>query len=261
MTRHSPPPAWKLPEGVNPSLWQYANTPRLATEEDEYFEGHPLFRFDSEVLADRFQTPAPLVDLGCGAGRHSLQFAARGFPVVAVDLSQSMLREVDRKARQAGTPLAPVQANLCRLTCFAEESFHYAISMFSTLGMIRGSAARRKALGEAYRILRPGGRLALHAHNIWLNLKDPQGRSWLAGQVWARARRSPNFGDRRMTYRGVSNMEVHLFTWRELSNDLKAAGFRIDEVLAIDEINAQPIARPWLLPTIRAGGWIVFASK
>ncbi len=257
----TPPPAWRLPEGVNPSLWQYANTPRLATEEDEYFEGHPLFRFDSEALKTRFIEPGPLVDLGCGAGRHSLQFAGRGFPVAAVDLSAAMLGELARKADAAGLRLDTVQANLCRLGCFPDATFTYSISMFSTLGMIRGRESRRKALAEAHRILRPGGRLALHAHNIWLNLKDPQGRFWLMGQgmKWLTGR--PGFGDRKMTYRGIADMEVHLFTWGELVRDIRSAGFRIDEVLPIDAIRAEPIAVPWLGQSVRAGGWIVFASR
>jgi len=256
-----PPPAWRLPDGVNPSLWEYAHTPRLATEEDEYFDGHPLFRADTEALIARFTEPGPLVDLGCGAGRHSLQFARRGFPVVAVDLSAPMLRELGRKAESEHREIDLVQANLCQLGCFPDQSFSYALSMFSTLGMIRGSKVRRQALCEAYRILKPGGRLALHAHNAWLNLRDPQGRFWLMGQALKWIARRPDVGDRRMTYRGISGMEVHLFTWRELSREIRRAGFRIDEVLPIDAIRSRPIAAPWLGHGVRAGGWIVFASR
>ena len=52
-----PPPAWQLPEGVDPALWRYAHTPRLAVEEDEYFAGHPLFARDARLLDDRFVEP------------------------------------------------------------------------------------------------------------------------------------------------------------------------------------------------------------
>jgi SAM-dependent methyltransferase len=255
------PPSWRLPEGVNASLWEYTHTPRLADEEDAYFRGHPLFEADARALDDRFVAPGLLVDLGCGTGRHALRFARRGFPVVAVDLSHAMLRALDARARAEGVPLLGVEANLCRLGAFRDATFDYALSMFSTLGMIRGAPARRKALAETYRVLKPGGRLALHAHNLWLNLRDPQGRAWLAGQLAKALLRRPDAGDRRMTYRGIPGMEVHLFRWGELSRDLRGAGFRIDEVLPIDAVRSRPIAAPWLAHSIRAGGWIIFASR
>ena len=132
--------------------------------------------------------------------------------------------------------------------------------MFSTLGMIRAATARRQALAEACRILRPGGRLALHAHNLWLNLRDPQGRLWLLGQFGRGPRGQTDLGDRRMTYRGIPGMEVHLYRWGELRRELRDAGFRIDEVIPLDDA---PIADrpPLAAPGIRAGGWIVFARK
>ncbi len=133
--------------------------------------------------------------------------------------------------------------------------------MFSTLGMIRGGPARRRALAEAYRVLRPGGRLALHAHNVWLNLHDPQGRGWLLGQLGRKFAGAGERGDRRMTYRGIPGMEVHLFTLAELAADVRSAGFRIAEVLPIDAVTARPIPAPWLAQGWRAGGWLLFLER
>jgi SAM-dependent methyltransferase len=261
MTESPVPPTWKLPRGVNASLWQYAHTPRLADEEDGYFDGHPLFRTDRRLVDERFTEPGPLVDLGCGTGRHAIRFARRGFPVAAVELSGAMLRSVGAKAASERLEILRVRANLCDLGCFPDATFAYALSMFSTLGMVRGRSARFRALSETFRVLRPGGRLALHAHNLWLNLHDPQGRLWLLGHLARSAARLGEVGDRRMTYRGIPGMEVHLFRWGELNRDLRSAGFRIDEVVALDAVRATPIATPWLLPGLRAGGWVVFASR
>jgi SAM-dependent methyltransferase len=255
------PPAWRLPEGVDAPLWQYTHTPRLAAEEDAYFADHALFRADALALDERFTIPGRLVDLGCGAGRHAIRFALRGFPVVAVDLSRPMLERVGDKAGAAGVSLLPVEANLCRLGCFPDRVFDYALSMFSTLGMIRGRGARRQALAEAARILRPSGRLALHAHNLWLNLRDRQGRAWLLRQAWRALFAPDDLGERRMTYRGIPGMRVHLYRWRELRRELRDAGFRIDEVLPLEEVSSEPIPTPWLAHAFRAGGWIVFASR
>ena len=183
--------------------------------------------------------------------------------MTAVDLSRPMLEVVAAKARRDGLTgnLACLQANLTRLDAIPDGSFAYALSMFSTLGMIRGAAARRRALREACRVLRPGGRLALHAHNVWLNLGDPQGRRWLLSQLGRGLSGRAAFGDRTMTYRGVAGMQVHLYRWAELAADLRSAGFRVDEVIPIDAVDARTISAPWLFGRARAGGWIVFASR
>jgi len=262
MSARRPPPTWRLPRGVDAPLWEYQNTARLAAEEDAYFAGHPLFDADADALDRRFRESGRLVDLGCGAGRHAIRFATRGFEVVAIDLAQPMLQVVGRKADEAGASLLPLRANLCDLGCLPTASFDYATSMFSTLGMIRGRDARRQALAEAARVLKPGGRLALHAHNVWLNLRDSQGRRWLLRQGFRLlGRNRGEFGDRRMTYRGIPGMEVHLFRWGELSRELARAGFRIDEALPLDEVTAQPIPNPRRFPSLRAGGWLVFATR
>jgi ubiquinone/menaquinone biosynthesis C-methylase UbiE len=255
------PPAWRLPEGVDGPLWQYTHTPRLAADEDAYFADHALFRVDERALDERFTAGGRLVDLGCGAGRHAIRFAQKGFSVTAVDLSRSMLHLVGLKAQAAGIELSCVQANLCRLGCFPDQAFDYALSMFSTLGMIRGNAPRHRALLEARRILRPGGRIALHVHNLWLNFRDSQGRAWLVRHAWKALRRQTELGDRRMSYRGIASMHVHLYRWRELKRELRTTGFRIDEVLPLEDVSYEPIRLPWLAHPWRAGGWIIFASR
>ncbi|MEW4567918.1 methyltransferase domain-containing protein [Tautonia sp. JC769] len=245
---------------MNPALWEYTNSARLAQEEEAYFTEDPLTQADEAILHDTFREPCRLIDLGCGAGRLSLSFARRGFRVTAVDLSSAMLEVLGRSAASEMLTVHRVRANLCRLEGFADASFDAAICMYSTLGMITGPSARRATLASARRILRPGGMMALHAHNLWLNLRDRQGRAWLLGEL-GRQILGKGTGDRPMTYRGIPGITVHLYRWTELKHELIAAGFRIRSVVALDSIHARPIRYPRVLHAMRAGGWILVVER
>ena len=43
-----------------------------------------------------------ILDLGCGTGRHAVEFAKRGFDVTGVDFSEAMLSRARERANAAG---------------------------------------------------------------------------------------------------------------------------------------------------------------
>jgi len=100
--------------------------------------------------------PASGPHLECAAGVGSLacSLARRGREVVAADRSLRSLRELDRRARQAGLSarVLPVVADITRLP-FDDESFASATSA-ETLEHLPDDAA---AAGELARVLRHGG--------------------------------------------------------------------------------------------------------
>jgi tellurite methyltransferase len=73
----------------------YARTPT------EYIWGTDPTEFAREVSA-LLQPGARVLDLGCGEGRDSVFFAARGCDVTGVDVSASGLRKAERLARARG---------------------------------------------------------------------------------------------------------------------------------------------------------------
>ncbi len=251
-------PQWRLPPGVTRGLWQYAQADHIADHYDDYFAQNSLFDFDRAVLERHFTQPGLLVDLGCGTGRLLVPFTRRGFRGLAVDLSMPMLEVVGQKAAEEQLPIDRLRANLTELDCLRDGVADYCISMFSTLGMIRGRANRLKALSHTRRILKPGGKFVLHIHNRWYNLFDPQGRVWLAKNLLASlAGRDQEPGDKFFDYRGIPNMFLHVFTRREIKADLRRAGFRIVEFIALDTQRRHALRRPWLFGRLRANGWIV----
>jgi ubiquinone/menaquinone biosynthesis C-methylase UbiE len=243
---------------VSRGVWEYAQSERIAGQYDAFFSRNRLFDFDQEVLFEQFTVPGLVVDLGCGTGRTLVALARRGFRTLGVDLSQHMLRIVGQKASQEGLTVGRLQANLVELDCLRARSAEYCTCLFSTLGMIRGHKNRRRVLAHAFRILKPGGLFAVHVHNVWFGLFDAVSRRWLVRSLF---RRGVELGDKFFNYRGIPKMFLHTFTRRELVGALKAAGFRIKELIPLHVSRQRPLRHRWLFGGLRANGWIAICRK
>lgn len=255
-------PDWQLPPGVGRSLWEYAHADHIAWDYDDYFADNRLFEYDEQVLLRHFTRPGRLVDLGCGTGRLLLPFARRGFRCLGVDLSEPMLEVTREKADLAGLDVPLVRANLVELDALPAAFADYAILMFSTLGMIRGSENRARVLRHAFRILKPGGLFGCHVHNRWYNLYDPQGRRWLlANRLASWLRRDVEWGDKVYDYRGIPRMTLHVFGQSEFRRALSEAGFHVRELVSLDTHRHRPLPWPWLAGPLRANGWIAVCER
>ena len=255
-------PSWQLPPGVTRGLWEYAHTDVIADDYDDYFASNRLFDLDSQVLATRLRTtdaeqPAVVADLGCGTGRALIPLARRGFRGLAVDLSERMLQIVRRKAEAEKLPIQCVRANLVELDALADHSVDYAISLFSTLGMIQGGPNRQRTLEHVRRVLKPSGLFVLHVHNFWYNLYDPGGPWWLVRNfLRAKMLGDEEVGDKFFHYRGVHNMFLHAFRRGELTRALRRSDFAVQEWIPLATPRHRRLCRPWLLGRFRANGWI-----
>src|SRR5512134_3974482 len=63
---------------------------------------------ESEIDHDR---TTRILDIGCGTGRHAIELARRGYTVVGVDLSESMLNKARAKAQANGVTVDFRQAD------------------------------------------------------------------------------------------------------------------------------------------------------
>lgn len=209
---------------------------------DAMMAASPLASFDVRFCAKWFTTPGRLIDLGCGTGRLAKAFVPRGFGYVGVDLSDEMLKAAI--ADSMWGDILFIKENLVELTNNVSGPFDYAACLFSTLGMVRGRDHRLAVLRNAAAVLRPGGRLVLHVHNRYFRGLGTKG--WRTGDVTMP-----------QAYGGAP-LTLHHFSRGEAVRMLGEAGFRVLEVLPVGIDGA--LKRPWLLPALRAYGYLIAAE-
>jgi SAM-dependent methyltransferase len=254
------------PEGVDGGLWAYVTSTRLAEEETEYFADHPLCGVDlawiSQVLGEG---PGLAADFGCGSGRASAVLAAKGWDVLAVDLSRPMLERVRLEhgevEKASSGSVVPIQANLARLGFLPEASLDAAVCLFSTLGMLVTPESRQRFLGGVGMALKPGGVFLLHAHNWWVQKATGEGRRWMVRDLVRRAFGRADFGNRAARYRVIPDVAIHMFTWPEVERELLKAGLRVRHVTNLDAENAEDLGIGGWTRHVFAGGWLIESEK
>lgn len=138
------------PEAVR--AFEQAGWQRAAAEYDTTF-AQATAPF-AEALLDTAGVTAGMkvFDICCGTGIVTAAVAARGAQVVGLDFSPAMLRE----ARRAHPGLR-IDEGDAELLPYPDESFDAVVSNFGVHHVPRPE----KALAEAFRVLRPGGRVAV----------------------------------------------------------------------------------------------------
>ena len=99
----------------------------------------------------------PVLDVGAGTGRVTLDLARRGHPVTALDLDGELLARLAADAD--GLRVATVTADARDFSL--QQTFALCIVPMQTIQLLDGTAARRVFLTCAARHLRPGAVLAI----------------------------------------------------------------------------------------------------
>ena len=102
-----------------------------------------------------------ILDLCGGHGRHSLEFARRGYGAATVlDYSGYLVQLGKEKAAEQGLPVCFVQAD-ARRTGLAGGQFDFVLVMANSFGYFPDDSDNLQILCEAYRLCRSGGTLLL----------------------------------------------------------------------------------------------------
>ncbi|HEY1359341.1 MAG TPA: class I SAM-dependent methyltransferase [Thermoleophilaceae bacterium] len=113
----------------------------------------PLWR---ELADDR---GGPVLDIGCGTGRVTLDLAGRGHELTGLDSEAELVEELSRRAQERGLPVDAVVADARSFVLPAR--FPLVIAPQQVVQLFGGSAGRTAFLRSAREALAPGGVLAV----------------------------------------------------------------------------------------------------
>lgn len=103
-------------------------------------------------------TPARVLELGCGTGRAALDLAAAGHVVTGVDREQELLDALAERAAARGAHVACARADILELDL--DEEFDLVIAPMQLLQVVGDELERGLALAAMVRHLSDGGRAA-----------------------------------------------------------------------------------------------------
>ena len=105
---------------------------------------------------------ARVLDAPCGFGRHSIEFARRGYQVTGVDFSETELDRARKAAGEAGVSLRLVCQDIRDMEFPGE--FDLAVNLFSSIGYFSDDEDRL-VIDRFWRALKPGGVFVLDTRN------------------------------------------------------------------------------------------------
>jgi len=109
-------------------------------------------------LVERVLNPsvgARVLDLCCGAGRHAVELARRGYRVVGVDLSGELLAEARKEADKAGVSVRFLECDMRNVV--EPGGFDVVVNFFTSFGYFESDEENLAALRAIRTSLRPGG--------------------------------------------------------------------------------------------------------
>ncbi len=227
-------------------------------------EGRPSLEFvRSMELLERLLPPPPAVvlDAGGGPGTYAAPLARLGYRVHLVDPVALHVEQARQAAGGAPGAAFTAAAGDARQLAEADES-QDAVMLFGPLYHLTGQADRWQALGEARRVLRPGGRLLAMAVCRFASLLDGLYAGWLDDPAFRPIMERDLADGQHRNPEPVTRPEffttAYFHTPEGLASEISEAGFTGAVIYGV-EGPGWPLRQDWADPARREH--ILFAAR
>ncbi len=113
-----------------------------------------------------------ILDVGCGPGRHALEFARRGYRVTGIEISEKFVEIANAAARTESLDARFLRQDARELSGAWTDTFDVAICLCQGgFGLMIAEGEDERVLAGVVDSLKPGGALALSAFNAYFVVK------------------------------------------------------------------------------------------
>ncbi|HYF47039.1 MAG TPA: methyltransferase domain-containing protein [Acidimicrobiales bacterium] len=215
---------------MTPGLPPEAEAHYRRYDEDDRLQRHWIERVRTQqVLARLLPEPVVVLDVGGGTGVHARWLAEQGHDVTLVD---AMAEHVERATADGSYRARVGDAR----TLEEEDGSVDAVLLLGPLYHLTEVADRGQALGEAHRVLRPGGALVAGAVTYTASLLDGVVQAHLDDPRFVDIVRADLATGQHRNPTGDEDWFTTTFFHRpdELRAEVEAAGFAVEELLGVE---------------------------
>lgn len=194
------------------------------------------------ALVEKLVAPArglPVLDLACGGGRHAVELAKRGYEVVGIDLSETLLGVARAAAEEEGVAIEFIRGDM-RAIPF-EGRFGAVLNFFTSFGYFEEEEDNLEVLRGIGRALVPGGKFLIdhiNREHVLADLVPLDSRVEKGRLITQRRRFVPETGrlEKRITIEECGKSEeflesVRLYTPGEFRSMVERAGLEVIDIL------------------------------
>ncbi|MCK4386006.1 MAG: class I SAM-dependent methyltransferase [candidate division Zixibacteria bacterium] len=182
---------------------------------------------------------AKILDLCCGYGRHSIEFAQRGFKVTGYDLSDFFIEKAKKDSAEMGLKIEFVKGDMRKLPF--DDQFDAVVNIFTSFGFFDKESDDLKVTKGVSRALKKGGLFLLDLKNREYLIRNFQRRRWTQKEdfIWLEDNFFDLFTSRWETTRTLffengrkkeHSFSLRMYTFTEILGLLKKSGFILESI-------------------------------